>query len=206
MTFPSLAAARAHFAAVDPVLAAATAHVSPVENHRPRDPYAALLRAIVGQQLSVKAAATIWSRFEAHFEGIPSPHLLRSADDDTLRSVGLSRQKAGYVRNVAEAATSGVLDEQTLAALSDAEVVDRLTTIKGVGRWTVEMILIFGMRRPDVFSPGDLGVQQAMVRMYGLEETGVALRRRMVALAEPWAPHRSSACRLLWAWHGGGGE
>lgn len=205
MTFPSLAAARAHFAAVDPVLASATEGITPVETHRPRDPYAALLRAIVGQQLSVKAAATIWQRFEASFDGVPTPAKLRSADDDTLRAVGLSRQKAGYVRNVATAAAEGVLDEAALAALPDDEVVERLTAIKGVGRWTVEMILIFGMRRPDVFSPGDLGIQQAMARMYGLEESGTALQRRMVTLAEPWAPHRSSACRLLWAWHGAGG-
>lgn len=205
MTFPSLEAARAHFAAVDPVLAAATEGITPVETHRPRDPYAALLRAIVGQQLSVKAAATIWSRFEASFDGVPDPAALRAADDDALRAVGLSRQKSGYVRNVAQAAADGVLDESELSVLPDAEVVDRLTSIKGVGRWTVEMILIFGMRRPDVFSPGDLGIQQAMAGMYGLEETGAALQRRMVLLAEPWAPHRSSACRLLWAWHGAGG-
>lgn len=198
---PNLDDARSHFRVVDPVFARATDGLQPIAAARPRDPYRALLRAIVGQQLSIRAAASIWRRVEQHFDGAPDPTALLAADDDALRSLGLSRQKASYCRNVAHAARDGLLRIDDLTVLDDAELVERLTTIKGVGRWTAEMIMMFGMRRQDVFSCGDLGLQQAMTAIYGFDETGRALRVRMRATAEPWSPHRTAACRLLWAWH-----
>ncbi len=196
------ASARAHFEVADPVLFAAVGHIMPEARSRPREPYAALLRAIVGQQLSTKAAASIWGRVEAHFSGIPAPAKLMAAEDDQLRALGLSRQKAGYLRNVAQAAHGGELESDALDLLSDAELIARLTAIKGVGRWTVEMIMMFGMGRPDVFSTGDLGVQQAIQAIYGFEAKGRVLTQRMVEISAAWSPHRTAACRLLWEWHG----
>ena len=196
-----LEAARAHFGAADPVLAAATAGLVPIEMSRPRDPYVALLRAIVGQQLSVKAASTIWSRVVHHFDGAPEPHVLLDTDADVLRKLGLSRRKAEYVCHVADEAVAGELHDERLAALDDDALIERLTAIRGVGRWTVEMIMMFGMQRPDVFSAGDLGIQQSMRVIYGVEGKGKTLERAMRVIAEPWSPHRTAACRLLWAWH-----
>lgn len=201
-TADPIAAARRHFEDVDPVLFAATRDLPPLSATRPRDPYAALLRAIVGQQLSVRAASTIWGRVEGHFDGDPQPHRLLAATTEELRALGLSRQKSGYLQNVAAAAVDGALAEQELHALDDDAVIARLTAIKGVGRWTVEMILMFGMCRPDVFSDGDLGIQQAMAGVYGVSLDGRALRTWMRETAAPWSPHRTAACRLLWAWHG----
>ena len=195
-------AAKAHLSVADPTLYAAVEDLEPIVLKRPRDPYLALLRAIVGQQLSMKAAASIWARVEARFGAAPEPAVLLAAEDDALRSLGLSRQKAGYVRNVATAAAAGELVRTELERLDDAALIERLTAIKGVGRWTVEMILMFGLHRPDVFSAGDLGVRQAMQAIYGVELTGRPLEVWMTETAAKWSPHRTTACRFLWAWHG----
>lgn len=195
-----LEAARAHFAAVDPVLHAATRKVPPLSVSRPRAPYAALLRAIVGQQLSTRAASTIWGRVADHFGGTPTPEAVLATEPDVLRGLGLSYRKAGYIQAVAREAAAGRLVEADLHALDDAEIVARLTEIPGVGRWTVQMILMFGMQRPDVFAAGDLGIRQAMVAMYGLTEDKRALTQRLHAISAPWSPHRTVACRLLWRW------
>lgn len=199
----TLEAARAHFARVDPVFHAATAEVMPRVANRPREPYEALLRAIVGQQLSTKAASTIWGRFSDRFGGIPEPQALASLDDEVLRGVGLSYRKASYVRAVADAALAGELHGPTLLALKDDDIIERLTRIRGVGRWTVEMILMFGMERPDVFSAGDLGIRQGMAKIHGLDPKARDLAKQVTALAEPLAPFRSTACRLLWAYNDG---
>ncbi len=165
------------------------------------DVYFDLLESIVSQQLSVKAAATIHKRFVGLFEdGFPHPEKLLALDVPTLRAVGLSNQKAGYMQNVADFFVKEKLQDTDWAALTDEEIVQKLTQIKGVGRWTVEMILMFTLQRPDIFPIDDLGIRQAMIRLYGLEETGKALRTRLVELAEPWRPYRTHACRYLWKW------
>lgn len=192
--------ARAHLAAVDPVLHAATAHLTPRPLSRRRDPYVSLMRAIVGQQLSTKAAATIWGRFEDRFGERPDGEVVIATSDDDLRALGLSYRKASYVKAVAAAAHEGRLDDARLAAMSDEAIVEDLTDIRGVGRWTVEMLLIFALQRPDVFSPGDLGLRQAVARIHGLDLEGRALEREAARLAEAWAPHRTFASRLLWTW------
>lgn len=201
MSSPQLTEARAHFAAVDPLFARETGGLHPIGIERPRDPFVALSRAIVGQQLSIKAAATIWARVQGRFGGAPDPDAVIGCDHDELRALGLSRQKAGYLHNIARAARVGDLDPDALDALGDADLIARLTAIKGVGRWTVEMIMMFGMQRPDVFSVGDLGLKQAVVAIYGLAQTGKALQRRMASIAEAWSPYRTTASKLLWAWH-----
>ena len=163
------------------------------------DVYRRLLRAICGQQLSVKAAATIWGRFEAHFGGnAPSPADLLDTELATLRALGLSRQKAGYLQNIADYFTTAPTAYEHWSALSDEAIVRELTQIKGVGVWTVEMLLMFALHRPDVLPVGDLGIQQGMQQLYGIETTGKALRTRMVEIAAPWRPYRSYACRTIW--------
>jgi DNA-3-methyladenine glycosylase II len=120
--------------------------------------------------------------------------------EDELRTAGVSRQKAGYLRNVAAFALTHDLSARALADLPDEEVIRELTQIKGVGRWTVEMLLMFTLGRPDVLPVDDLGIQNAMKRLYRLRGTGRALHRRMVAIAENWRPHRTLVCRHLWPW------
>ena len=161
--------------------------------------YHRLLRAICGQQLSVKAAATIWGRFVAHYgDAPPSPTELLDTEISVLRSVGLSGQKAGYVRNIATYFLDRPTDSVHWLSQTDDYILRELTGIKGVGVWTVEMLLLFGLQRPDVFPVGDLGIQRGMQQVYGLTETGKALKARMVEIAEQWRPYRSFATRTLW--------
>jgi DNA-3-methyladenine glycosylase II len=164
---------------------------------RPQDAYGALLRAIVGQQLSVKAARTIYERFVALFDGhTPTPEELLDVDADTLRAAGLSRAKAAYVRSLAEHVISGELELDRLDDLSDDEVTAELVAVKGLGRWTADMFLIFHLGRPDVLPVGDLGVRRAVERLYGFEALPSAAE--LEALGERWRPWRSLASLYLW--------
>ena len=194
------AAASAHLTAADPVLARVIAAGRPIAPRPHEDLYLALLRAIVSQQISTKAAAAIWKRFQALFppEGYPEPREVLARSEDELRAAGLSRQKAGYLQAIAAYNERGLLDYAHLTSLSEEAFTQHLTAIKGVGRWTAQMLQMFALDQPDVFSEGDLGVQNAMRRLYGLEETGRALQRRMLAIAEAWRPYRSLACKYLW--------
>lgn len=166
-----------------------------------KDIYLALVRSITGQQLSTKAAATIYKRFLALFpDNMPTPLLVAKATTDTLKTAGLSKQKATYVQNVANFALDAGLDFEKLDQKTDEEIVKYLTQIKGVGRWTVEMLLMFAFQRPDVFSVDDLGIQQAIKKLYDLEEEGKDLKAKMKEIAENWKPYRTIACRYLWKW------
>lgn len=165
------------------------------------DVYNSLLRSISAQQLSVKAAATIYGRFLDLFENKnPSPHALATKTLEDLRSVGLSNQKANYMLNIANFALKNDFKKIDWNKLSDEEIINFLTQIKGVGVWTVQMILMFTLDRPDVFPHADLGIQQAMQKLYGLEQTGKALIVEMNKIAEGWKPYRTVACRYLWKW------
>jgi len=194
------AEARAYLSAADPVLARIIAQVPPVQANAHEDIYLALLRAIVSQQISTKAAAAIWRKVEGLFlpDGYPEPSVLVAMSDEELRAAGLSYQKAGYLRAIAEFALRDQLDHAHLSQLSEEDFTKHLTQIRGVGRWTAQMIQMFALDQPDVFSEGDLGVQNAMRKHYGLEETGRALLRRMSEIAETWRPYRSVACKYLW--------
>ncbi|MCB0521602.1 MAG: DNA-3-methyladenine glycosylase 2 family protein [Lewinellaceae bacterium] len=161
--------------------------------------YQDLLGSIISQQLSTKVAAVIENRFLSLFEdNIPHPEKLLSCDIDTLRGVGLSRQKAAYLQNVAAFFKAENLENQDWNSMDDKAILNYLTQIKGVGQWTVEMILMFSLERPDVLPLDDFGISSAMVELYGLKETGKTLRQTMQALAEPWRPYRSYACWYLW--------
>lgn len=161
--------------------------------------YYDLLESIVSQQLSVKVADVIFKRFlTLFFDGYPHPEQVLAIDFDRLRGVGLSNQKANYLRNVAQFALDNDLESRDWDSMSEAEIIQFLTQIKGVGKWTVEMLLMFTLGRLDVLPVDDLGIQQGMQKLFGIEETGKNLKIRMVELAEPWRPYRTIACRYLW--------
>jgi DNA-3-methyladenine glycosylase II len=164
---------------------------------RPLEPYGALVRSIVGQQLSTKAARTIYERLIELFGGkTPSPAELLAADPEDVRAAGLSRPKVSYLRSLAEHVQSGELELARLSELPDEEVSAQLTAVKGLGQWTADMFLIFHLGRPDVLPVGDLGVRRAVERAYGLAEIPDAAK--LTEIAEPWRPHRSLASLYLW--------
>jgi len=161
------------------------------------DPFKALTRAIVGQQLSAKAAATIFSRFEALFDTFPTPAQVLAVSDDRLRGVGLSTQKLGYLRDLCRRIVEGELPLDVLDRMDDEAVIERLTQVKGIGRWTAEMFLIFRLQRPDVLPVGDLGIVRAVQRAYKLRKAPSP--DRLTRIGEAWRPYRSVACWYLWA-------
>jgi DNA-3-methyladenine glycosylase II len=165
---------------------------------RPTDPYGTLVRSIVGQQLSTRAAQTIYGRVLDLFGGeVPTPAQLIAIDPDALRTAGLSRAKVAYLRDLAERVEDGELDLDRLRELSDDEVSAQLTAVKGIGQWSVDMFLIFYLGRPDVLAVGDLGIRRAIERAYGLRKIPDA--KKVLRIGEPWRPYRSLACLYLWA-------
>jgi DNA-3-methyladenine glycosylase II len=164
---------------------------------RPADAYGALLRAIVGQQLSTKAARTIYGRILDLFEGsTPSPEQLLEVDETALRGAGLSGRKVEYVRDLASHVLAGELELDRLNDLSDEEVIEEIVAVRGLGVWTAEMFLLFHLERPDVLSGGDLGIRKAVQVEYSLDE--MPTPTRVLEIGEPWRPHRSLASLYLW--------
>ncbi|HET8567801.1 MAG TPA: DNA-3-methyladenine glycosylase [Candidatus Limnocylindria bacterium] len=163
---------------------------------RPRDPFGSLLRSIVGQQLSVAAARSIFARLvEANGGTSPTPEELLRLRAGTLRRAGLSAAKVEYVRDLARHVLRGDLELRALRRLDDEEAIERITAVKGLGRWTAEMFLMFHLRRPDVFPVGDLGVRRAIERAYGRE---MPTPQELRAIAERWRPYRTLASLYLW--------
>lgn len=191
-----------HLRAADETLRGLIDELGPLDlsarmRSRPTDPYGALLRSIVGQQLSTKAARSIYERIIGLFDGgTPSPQRLLEADPDTLRAAGLSRSKVTYMRSLAEHVISGELELERLDELGDDDVTREITAVKGLGRWSADMFLIFHLGRPDVLPVGDLGVRRAVERAYGLEIIPPAAD--VEALGERWRPYRSLASLYLW--------
>ena len=184
----------------DPVLGAAITRIGPcaLASRQRHDHLSALAGAIVSQQLSTKAAATIFGRFLALFPGgeIPGAAAIAAIDDGALRGVGLSGQKVGYVRDLCGRIADGRLRLDELDALPDDDVIERLTSVKGFGRWTAEMFLMFRLHRPDVLPAGDLGIVKAVQKLYGLRKTPDA--KRILRIGEAWRPYRSVASWYLW--------
>jgi DNA-3-methyladenine glycosylase II len=197
-------AAVAHLRAADPVLARLIDEHGPPETTRdpsrpaPGDHYGALVRSIVGQQLSVLAARSIYRRLVEFFGGhTPSPQEVLAADPDEMRlAAGLSRAKTAYLRSLAEHVMAGELELERLDDLPDDDVLAELVAVKGIGEWSAQIFLMFQLERPDVLAVGDLGVRRAVQRAYGLDDLPTAAE--LTALAEPWRPWRSVACRILW--------
>lgn len=164
-----------------------------------KDVYYTLMRSIAGQQLSVKAADTIWNRFAGLFPNdYPDQKRVLKMDIEKMRGAGFSYQKAGYIKNIAEFSTKNDFSFEYLKKLNDEEVIEYLTQIKGVGKWTVEMLLMFSLGRKNVFPVDDLGIVTAMKKIYGIKEEGKALKIKCTAIAEKWDPYRSYACFYLW--------
>jgi len=161
------------------------------------DPFTALTHAIVSQQLSTKAAATIAARVDALVAGPPTPRAFAAVTDAQLRAAGLSGQKVTYLRDLCARIEDGSLPLDRLDRLSDDAVIEALTQVKGIGRWTAEMFLMFRLHRPDVLPVGDLGIVKAVQRAYNLRTLPTAAR--LARIGEPWRPYRSVACWYLWA-------
>jgi DNA-3-methyladenine glycosylase II len=193
-------------AASDPVMAALIGRIGEIDlakrlarrkEERPADAYGALLRAIVGQQLSTKAARTIYLRVVDVFDGqTPSPEQLLEADEQALRGAGLSGRKVEYLRDLASHVIDGELELDRLDDLSDQEAIEEIVAVRGLGQWTAEMFLLFHLERPDVISGGDLGIRKAIQVEYGLEE--MPTPQEVVEMSEPWSPDRSLASLYLW--------
>lgn len=182
-------------AAIEPRLGAALARVGyPAPRIRARG-YATLLRTIIGQQVSTKAADSIWNKLAAAAGEIAAPAALLALDDEALRAAGLSRQKASYARSLAELAASGALDFERLPA-DDEAATALLCSVKGIGRWSAEVYLLFAEGRRDVWPAGDLAVQIELGRIMGLD--GKPSERVTRELAEPWRPHRGAAAVFMW--------
>jgi DNA-3-methyladenine glycosylase II len=200
------AKARKALAAADPTMAALIDRMGKIDlatrlrrrkEERPADAYGALLRAIVGQQLSTKAARTIYLRVLDLFGGTtPSPEQLLEASEEELRGCGLSGRKTEYVRDLARHVLSGELELARLEQLEDEQVIEEIVAVRGLGRWTAEMFLLFHLKRPDVLSGGDLGIRKAIQIEYGLDE--MPTPTEVIERGEAWRPHRSLASLYLW--------
>jgi DNA-3-methyladenine glycosylase II len=161
------------------------------------DPFRALIHAIISQQLSTRAASTIEGRFRALFGGVPTPSQVVTTPDAELSAVGLSGQKVRYLRDLCRRVEEGSLPLAELDVMSDDEVIAALTQVKGIGRWTAEMFLMFRLHRPDVLPVDDLGIVKAVQRAYRLRT--IPTPKRLMRLGESWRPYRSVACWYLWA-------
>jgi DNA-3-methyladenine glycosylase II len=193
----------AHLRRSDPVLAEVISQVGRLPDARDGRPdrddhYGALVRAIVGQQLSVSAARAIYTRLTDRYGGrTPTPQQILEEEPEELRAAaGLSRAKVGFLGSLAEHVLSGELELERLDELDDDAVMAELVAVKGIGEWTAHMFLMFHLDRPDVLPVGDLGIRRAIERAYGLDELPQAAT--IEAIAEPWRPYRTLACRYLW--------
>jgi DNA-3-methyladenine glycosylase II len=185
-------------AAREPRLAAEIKRIGYPEPRLRARGYTTLLRTIIGQQVSVAAAASMWGKLEAELGAGFTPGALLARDFDTLRACGLSRQKQGYARSLCELVEAGELDFDTLPA-DDEDAIALLTRIKGIGRWSAEIYLLFAEGRPDIWPAGDLAVQEGVKRLLNLDERPAEKATRM--LAEPWSPQRGAMAIFTWHYY-----
>jgi DNA-3-methyladenine glycosylase II len=183
----------------DPILAALIRQHGPcgLADAQRADHFSALVRAIAGQQLSTKAAATIYARVLALMPGgVPTPEHLAALTDEQLRGAGMSRQKSASLRDLSDKVLSGLVDLDALSTMPDEDVITSLVRVRGIGRWSAEMFLIFRLHRPDVLPVGDLGIVNAVQKVYRLRKRPSA--ERLLELGEAWRPYRSVASWYLW--------
>ena len=185
-----------HLKKCDPVLRSIIERVGPCRMEFGRAEFSAVAEAIVYQQLNGRAALTIFKRFSALAGEPVTPQGILKLSDEQLRSVGLSKQKSSYLKDLATKAVSGRLDFSRLPELSDDEVIEHLTQVKGIGVWTAHMFLIFSLRRPNVLPTGDYGVQMAIKKHY--RKRKLPKPRDMEKIARAWEPYRSVACWYMW--------
>ncbi len=186
-----------HFQTVDPILFSVIRNIKPFTIEKSDDYFPDLVEAIICQQLSDKAGATIFGRFQKLFpkEKI-TPESVLSLTDAAIRNVGPSWSKVRYIKNIAQAVTDGTLDLGALDILSNEEIIGELTKIKGIGPWTAEMFLMFSLGREDVFSFGDLGLKRAIQNLYHFKKEPT--RKQIEKISRTWLPYRTYACRILW--------
>jgi DNA-3-methyladenine glycosylase II len=191
-----------HLRRADPVMKSLIDALGPLDagarrRGRPMDSYGTLLRSIVGQQLSTKAARTIYERMLELWGGkTPTPEQLLATDPEAIRAAGMSRPKVSYLRDLAERVLDGRLELDRLNELSEEEISGELTAVKGIGKWSADMFLIFHLGRPDVLPVGDLGVRRAAQNVYALPE--MPTPEALFEIGEPWRPYRSLASLYLW--------
>jgi 3-methyladenine DNA glycosylase/8-oxoguanine DNA glycosylase len=196
-TCPGLAEACEHLSRVEPRLAAVIQHVGPCTLAPRTDYFSSLCQAIVTQQISTKVAMVIFRRFRQLFpQSRPTPPLLVKMPEEALRSVGLSRQKISYLRSLAEAFAAGQVPVRKFRAMTDEQIIDALVPLRGIGRWTAEMFLMFVLNRPDVLPVDDLGLRKGYQVLFKLKELPDA--RVLVRRTEHWRPYRSVATWYLW--------
>lgn len=184
-----------HLKRKDKRLAAAIDKIGLIKREITPDPFIALVSSIVSQQISNKAAETVWNRFNHLLESITPENILK-VEDAEIQGCGMSLRKVGYIKGIAEAAVSGAVDFSSLHTLTDEEIIKTLTPLKGVGIWTVEMLLIFSLNRPNVVSYKDLAICRGMMNLYGLKELP---KEKFEAYRKRYAPYGSVASLYLWA-------
>jgi DNA-3-methyladenine glycosylase II len=184
-----------HFKKVDPLLYELAKSIDPFVLEKSPNHFIRLVRAIVGQQLSVKAASTIFGRFEKLFKkDINAEDILKLKDDD-IRACGISYPKIKYIKDLAKKVRDKELLLETFEEANEETIIANLTQVKGIGIWSAEMFLMFALARPDVFSVGDLGLRNAMIKLYGLEKPN---NETLIKISQKWSPYRTYACRILW--------
>jgi DNA-3-methyladenine glycosylase II len=195
---PDHAAAMAHLRAVDPAMRAVVDRIGPLEAKWPRmSPFEALVRSIIYQQITTAAASTIHRRLVALMPGdMPTPESVLALGDEELRGAGLSRQKTAYLRSLAASVQDGTVSLDRLPEMDDEAVIEALTRVKGIGRWSAEIFLMSVLERPDVLASADIGLLAATQKAYGLEKRPTP--REFLELGEPWRPWRTVACLYLW--------
>lgn len=179
----------------DKKLAAAIDRIGMIERQVIPDLFTALISSIVAQQISSKAAATIWTRLQEKLGEI-TPGTINNTPAEQIQQCGITMRKAGYIKGIAEAAASGKLDLNQLTQLTDSEIIDRLSSLNGIGKWTAEMLLIFSMQRPDVVSWGDLAIQRGMMNLYGHKTLS---KEQFARYVKRYSPYGSVASLYLWA-------
>lgn len=183
----------------DPVIYSVIRTTGKLSSFRNKNVYSSLISSVISQQLSTRVADVILKRFYSLFDNkIPDPGHLINTDLEVLRSAGLSMQKASYIKNIAMFAQDDQLKITLINKMSDQELIDHLTRIKGVGRWTAEMILIFSMNRPDVFPADDLVIRQTTAKLYKLKGDSRKLTEKLYKISDKWSPYKSIASRHLW--------
>ncbi|CAH0255612.1 DNA-3-methyladenine glycosylase [Peribacillus frigoritolerans] len=178
----------------DPMLGKFIEIIGPLELKKQNDLYLSLVKSIIGQQLSVKAAATIFSRFVVLTNSLVSPEIVLMLSDEALRGIGISYQKIRYIKDLSQKVLEKEIELETLNALSNDEVISTLTKVKGIGTWTAEMFLIFSLGREDVLSLADVGLQRGVKWLYNADDG----KKALIEKGEHWSPYRSLASLYLW--------
>lgn len=186
-----------HFKKNDPILYEIAILIKLEEHQKPEDYFIDLVDSIISQQLSGKAAATIFDRFKKLFkEEHVNPKELLKIEDQTIRNAGISWSKIKYIKGIANEIINNKLNLKAFESLTDEQVIIELVKLKGVGTWTAEMFLMFTLMRPDVFSAGDLGLQNAIIKLYKLNDK--PSKEKLLEISNKWSPHRTIASRILW--------